>query len=75
VIACWREGIVADSDLLDAGNLRHWPAPFRGGPLHLFARQGRCGPPGRALESAMAMFTADRDGVNYHDRDKNTGFG
>ena len=38
-MACWREGIVSDSDLLDAGMVFGTGfAPFRGGPLH-FAKQ------------------------------------
>lgn len=38
-MACWREGIVADSDLLDAGMVFGTGfAPFRGGPLN-FAKQ------------------------------------
>lgn len=38
-MACWREGIVSDSDLLDAGMVFGTGfAPFRGGPLY-FAKQ------------------------------------
>jgi len=40
-IACWREGIVADSDLLDAGVIFGIGfAPFRGGPLHYIRTEG-----------------------------------
>lgn len=40
-IACWREGIVADSDLLDAGVIFGIGfAPFRGGPLHHIRAEG-----------------------------------
>src|SRR5207245_1420648 len=36
--ACWREKIVADADLLDAGMVFGTGfAPFRGGPLHYAA--------------------------------------
>jgi 3-hydroxyacyl-CoA dehydrogenase/enoyl-CoA hydratase/3-hydroxybutyryl-CoA epimerase len=40
-IACWREGIVADGDLLDAGAIFGIGfAPFRGGPLHHIRKEG-----------------------------------
>src|SRR5262249_10314862 len=38
-MACWREKIVADSDLIDAGMIFGTGfAPFRGGPVH-YAKQ------------------------------------
>jgi 3-hydroxyacyl-CoA dehydrogenase/enoyl-CoA hydratase/3-hydroxybutyryl-CoA epimerase len=40
-IACWREGIVADDDLVDAGAIFGIGfAPFRGGPLHHIRKEG-----------------------------------
>jgi 3-hydroxyacyl-CoA dehydrogenase / enoyl-CoA hydratase / 3-hydroxybutyryl-CoA epimerase len=40
-VACRREGIVSDGDLLDAGAIFGIGfAPFRGGPLHYIRRQG-----------------------------------
>jgi 3-hydroxyacyl-CoA dehydrogenase/enoyl-CoA hydratase/3-hydroxybutyryl-CoA epimerase len=40
-IACWREGIVADADLVDAGTVFGIGfAPFRGGPLHHIQKEG-----------------------------------
>jgi 3-hydroxyacyl-CoA dehydrogenase/enoyl-CoA hydratase/3-hydroxybutyryl-CoA epimerase len=40
-VACLREGVVADSDLLDAGMIFGTGfAPFRGGPLHYARRRG-----------------------------------
>jgi 3-hydroxyacyl-CoA dehydrogenase / enoyl-CoA hydratase / 3-hydroxybutyryl-CoA epimerase len=40
-MACWREGIVADGDLLDAGVIFGIGfAPFRGGPLHYIRTSG-----------------------------------
>jgi 3-hydroxyacyl-CoA dehydrogenase/enoyl-CoA hydratase/3-hydroxybutyryl-CoA epimerase len=40
-VACWREGVVADADLLDAGVVFGTGfAPFRGGPLRLIAAHG-----------------------------------
>ena len=39
--ACLREGVVADSDLLDAGMIFGTGfAPFRGGPIHYAKSQG-----------------------------------
>jgi 3-hydroxyacyl-CoA dehydrogenase / enoyl-CoA hydratase / 3-hydroxybutyryl-CoA epimerase len=41
VVACWREEIVADGDLLDAGAIFGIGfAPFRGGPLHYIRTEG-----------------------------------
>ncbi len=40
-MACLREGVVADADLLDAGMIYGTGfAPFRGGPMHYVARKG-----------------------------------
>jgi 3-hydroxyacyl-CoA dehydrogenase/enoyl-CoA hydratase/3-hydroxybutyryl-CoA epimerase len=40
--ACLREGVVADSDLLDAGMIFGTGfAPFRGGPMHYAQNFGR----------------------------------
>ncbi len=40
-VACWREKIVADADLLDAGMIFGTGfAPFRGGPMHYAASIG-----------------------------------
>lgn len=40
-IACWRERIVSDADLLDAGTIFGIGfAPFRGGPLHYIRSSG-----------------------------------
>jgi 3-hydroxyacyl-CoA dehydrogenase/enoyl-CoA hydratase/3-hydroxybutyryl-CoA epimerase len=40
-IACWRQGIVADADLLDAGAVFGIGfAPFRGGPLNYIRAEG-----------------------------------
>ena len=40
-MACWREGIVSDSDLLDAGMVFGTGfAPFRGGPLYFSKQMG-----------------------------------
>ena len=40
-VACWREGIVLDGDLLDAGMIFGTGfAPFLGGPLHYIKSQG-----------------------------------
>jgi 3-hydroxyacyl-CoA dehydrogenase/enoyl-CoA hydratase/3-hydroxybutyryl-CoA epimerase len=40
-IACLREGVVADKDLLDAGIIFGTGfAPFRGGPMHYIDQQG-----------------------------------
>ena len=40
-VACLREGIVADSDLVDAGVIFGAGfAPFRGGPLHWAKQEG-----------------------------------
>ncbi|MCI0506376.1 MAG: 3-hydroxyacyl-CoA dehydrogenase NAD-binding domain-containing protein [Gammaproteobacteria bacterium] len=40
-VACLREGVVADKDLLDAGMIFATGfAPFRGGPLHYSGQQG-----------------------------------
>jgi len=40
-IACWREGIVPDADLLDTGAVFGIGfAPFRGGPLHYVRARG-----------------------------------
>jgi 3-hydroxyacyl-CoA dehydrogenase/enoyl-CoA hydratase/3-hydroxybutyryl-CoA epimerase len=40
-VACWREGIVADVDLIDAGLVfGSGYAPFRGGPLQAAAARG-----------------------------------
>ena len=40
-VACLREGVVADRDLLDAGVIFGTGfAPFRGGPMHYVHRQG-----------------------------------
>ena len=41
-VACLREGVVADADLLDAGVIFGTGfAPFRGGPMEYVRRQGR----------------------------------
>lgn len=41
-VACLREGVVADADLLDAGVIFGTGfAPFRGGPMHYIASGGR----------------------------------
>lgn len=41
VVACWREKIVTDGDLLDAGAIFGIGfAPFRGGPLHYIRTEG-----------------------------------
>ncbi len=41
-IACLREGVVTDADLLDAGMIFGTGfAPFRGGPMHYLAQRGR----------------------------------
>ena len=51
-VACLREGIVGDEDLLDAGVIFGTGfAPFRGGPLH-YARQPRHQERGRAAGGA-----------------------
>jgi 3-hydroxyacyl-CoA dehydrogenase / enoyl-CoA hydratase / 3-hydroxybutyryl-CoA epimerase len=40
-VACLREGIVADADLLDAGAIFGFGfAPFRGGPMHYIRSEG-----------------------------------
>jgi 3-hydroxyacyl-CoA dehydrogenase/enoyl-CoA hydratase/3-hydroxybutyryl-CoA epimerase len=40
-VACWREGTVADTDLLDAGMVFATGfAPFRGGPLQYAKDRG-----------------------------------
>jgi 3-hydroxyacyl-CoA dehydrogenase/enoyl-CoA hydratase/3-hydroxybutyryl-CoA epimerase len=40
-VACLREGVVADADLLDAGVIFATGfAPFRGGPLHYAKARG-----------------------------------
>jgi 3-hydroxyacyl-CoA dehydrogenase/enoyl-CoA hydratase/3-hydroxybutyryl-CoA epimerase len=40
-VACWREGVAADADLLDAGVIFGTGfAPFRGGPLQHVAAAG-----------------------------------
>jgi 3-hydroxyacyl-CoA dehydrogenase/enoyl-CoA hydratase/3-hydroxybutyryl-CoA epimerase len=40
-VACWREEVVADGDLLDAGVIFGTGfAPFRGGPIHHIATSG-----------------------------------
>jgi len=40
-VACLREGIVADEDLLDAGAIFGFGfAPFRGGPMHYLRSEG-----------------------------------
>ncbi len=40
-VACLREGVVADADLLDAGAIYGTGfAPFRGGPMHYIHRRG-----------------------------------
>jgi len=42
VLACLREGVVSDADLLDAGIIFGTGfAPFRGGPLHYIEQTGR----------------------------------
>ncbi|MBM2830780.1 MAG: hypothetical protein HW411_1570 [Gammaproteobacteria bacterium] len=41
-MACLREGVVADADLLDAGMIFATGfAPFRGGPMHYMEQRGR----------------------------------
>ncbi|MDH3693015.1 MAG: 3-hydroxyacyl-CoA dehydrogenase NAD-binding domain-containing protein [Gammaproteobacteria bacterium] len=41
-VACLREGVVSDSDLLDAGIIFGTGfAPFRGGPMHYIATEGQ----------------------------------
>ena len=41
-VACLREGIVSDADLLDAGVVFGTGfAPFRGGPMHYIRTQGK----------------------------------
>ncbi|MBI4006846.1 MAG: enoyl-CoA hydratase/isomerase family protein [Gammaproteobacteria bacterium] len=41
-MACLREGVVADTDLLDAGMIFATGfAPFRGGPMHYMEQRGR----------------------------------
>jgi 3-hydroxyacyl-CoA dehydrogenase / enoyl-CoA hydratase / 3-hydroxybutyryl-CoA epimerase len=41
-VACLREGVIADADLLDAGMIFGTGfAPFRGGPMHYLEQRGR----------------------------------
>jgi 3-hydroxyacyl-CoA dehydrogenase/enoyl-CoA hydratase/3-hydroxybutyryl-CoA epimerase len=43
-LACLREGVVEDADMVDAGVIFGTGfAPFRGGPLHYLESQGRQG--------------------------------
>lgn len=59
-VACLREGIVAESDLLDAGIIFGTGfAPFRGGPLHYIREQGV-----QKLSTTLSQF-ADKYGGRY----------
>jgi 3-hydroxyacyl-CoA dehydrogenase/enoyl-CoA hydratase/3-hydroxybutyryl-CoA epimerase len=52
-VACLREGVIEDADLLDAGAIFATGfAPFRGGPLHYAAERGIAGVTARLEELA-----------------------
>jgi 3-hydroxyacyl-CoA dehydrogenase / enoyl-CoA hydratase / 3-hydroxybutyryl-CoA epimerase len=63
-VACLREGIVADRDLVDAGAIFGAGfAPFRGGPLHWVASEGAERLQARLLQLALqhgSRFTPDK---------------
>jgi 3-hydroxyacyl-CoA dehydrogenase/enoyl-CoA hydratase/3-hydroxybutyryl-CoA epimerase len=74
-IACWREGIVADADLLDAGAVFGFGfAPFRGGPLHYIRAEGVAAMCARlrTLEERYGnRFAADQGWQEFAGQEKN----
>ncbi len=72
-VACLREGVVSDADLLDAGVIFGTGfAPFRGGPMHYIATEGKQRLTGRLkqfTEKYGERFTPDPgwDTLNFDD--------
>jgi 3-hydroxyacyl-CoA dehydrogenase/enoyl-CoA hydratase/3-hydroxybutyryl-CoA epimerase len=62
-VACWREGVVADADMLDAGVIFGTGfAPFRGGPMQHITAAGAAAMLDRLQELAVKYgkrFTPD----------------
>jgi len=69
-VACLREGVVQDADLLDAGMIFATGfAPFRGGPLHYAEARGIANITGRLAELATAYgerFRPDPGWQEFH---------
>jgi 3-hydroxyacyl-CoA dehydrogenase/enoyl-CoA hydratase/3-hydroxybutyryl-CoA epimerase len=65
-VACLREGVIEDADLLDAGMIFGTGfAPFRGGPLHYAGTRGRAAGAARsgprpALPARLRLVCAGR---------------
>jgi 3-hydroxyacyl-CoA dehydrogenase / enoyl-CoA hydratase / 3-hydroxybutyryl-CoA epimerase len=71
-VACWREGVVADADMLDAGVIFGTGfAPFRGGPMQHIAATGAASVLARMQELAAkygSRFTPDEGWLNLTNR-------
>jgi 3-hydroxyacyl-CoA dehydrogenase / enoyl-CoA hydratase / 3-hydroxybutyryl-CoA epimerase len=72
-VACWREGVVADADLLDAGVIFGTGfAPFRGGPMQHIAATGAASMLDRLQELAAkygGRFTPDEGWLELMNRE------